>query len=131
MTENQKNQIISMRESGESYGNIAVLTGISESTIKTTCLRNKKKNDQLSYCKNCNKKLKLVEGKKKKVFCSDKCRMEYWKNHKELITKKPSLEKICPICNKPFNFYSSKNAKYCSWVCYLKSKEKKVTSDDR
>ena len=38
-------------------------------------------------CKNCNKELVLIEGKRTKVFCSDKCRMAY--NRKVITEQKP------------------------------------------
>lgn len=92
MTNETKTLIISLRESGKSYGDIATITGICESIVKTICLRYKKQNEDKNKCKYCSKKLKFIKGKKKKIFCSDNCRMLYWKENQKLIKRKPCFD---------------------------------------
>lgn len=124
MTNETKTLIISLRNSGKSYGEIVKSTGVCESTVKTICLRNKKQNENNASCKNCGKKLYYIKGKKKKIFCSDKCRMAYWKANRNLIKRKPCFDVECPICHCHFMSYKSQCTKYCSWECYLTSRKK-------
>lgn len=72
-----KQNIILLRENGKSYGEIVSIIGVCVSTVKSVCLRYKKKTEDTSYYKYCGNKLIFVKGKKEKVFCSDKCRMNY------------------------------------------------------
>lgn len=125
MTNEIKRQILSLREKGKSYGEIVTITNVCESTVKSICLREKKKNEDISNCKFCGKKLKMISGKKKKVFCSDQCRMNYWKENRNLIKRKPCFEVECPICHCHFMSYKSQCTKYCSWECYLTSRKSK------
>jgi endogenous inhibitor of DNA gyrase (YacG/DUF329 family) len=38
--------------------------------------------DQLvGNCKQCGIEIRLIKGKKKKQFCSDRCRWDWWNNH--------------------------------------------------
>ena len=60
MTEEQKVKIRRMRLDGNGYKHIA---------------------STLIICRNCGKRLKHTAGKKRKVFCSDKCRKQYWNLH--------------------------------------------------
>lgn len=124
MTNETKTLIISLRESGKSYGEIVLITGVCESTVKTICLRYKKQNKDKNKCKYCSKELKFIKGKKKKIFCSDNCRMLYWKENRKLIKRKPCFDLECPICHCHFMAYKSQCSKYCSWECYLTSRKK-------
>ena len=60
MTEEQKIKIRRMRLDGNGYKHIASTLILPLSTVK---------------------RLKHTAGKKRKVFCSDKCRKQYWNLH--------------------------------------------------
>ena len=64
-------------------------------------------------CKYCGNPLVQTKGKKKKEFCSDKCRKQYWK-------QKNFCKRECLICHKIFTPSYSDEQKYCSKACYLK-----------
>lgn len=38
-------------------------------------------NDLLGTCLKCGIEIKSIKGKKKKRFCSDRCRWDWWNNH--------------------------------------------------
>ena len=113
MTEQQKEQIRELRESGVSYSNISKETGLSVGSIKMFVYR--ESSSKRKFCKRCGAPLKMVKGKKEKVFCSTYCRVHYY-----LHSKKP-IYKICPCCGKEFyNLYNPKQI-YCSRECFLLS----------
>lgn len=95
MTEEQKIKIRRMRLDGLEH--IASTLVLPLSTVKSYCKRNGligigpvvAMNNDVSVrlgliCKNCGKRLKHTAGKRKKIFCSDKCRKQYWKLNNEV-----------------------------------------------
>lgn len=93
MTEKQKKYIRDMRIEGHGYGKIANALFLSPNAVKDYCKRNGlsgfgklvKLNVDIDIqnkkvCKCCGKRLKHIKGKKKKTFCSDYCRKEYWRS---------------------------------------------------
>ena len=89
----QKKQIILLRRSGESYSKIADALGISINTVKSFCHRNNLAGGQVfqahaMFCPQCGAKLQQITGRKKKNFCSDKCRMAWWNSHPEKMNRK-------------------------------------------
>lgn len=129
MTEEQKNQIMSLREEGNGYKKIAQVLGISENTVKSYCKRNKMGGvaeptvpvDEVK-CLCCGKAVKQNPGRKQKKFCSDRCRMKWWNSHLDQVQKKANYEFICPVCKKPFTSYGNANRKYCSHECYIEDR---------
>ncbi len=97
MTELQKNKIRKMRLDGLGYKHIASKLVLPLSTVKSYCRRNGligigsvvALNNEISVqlgliCKNCGRRLKHTEGKRRKVYCSDRCRKEYWNLNNEV-----------------------------------------------
>ena len=84
MTDKEKQQIKALRESGESYAQISKMMDLPINSIKTYCRRNNltsidvEKEDKTSTCVECGKPIEQTPGRKKKKFCSDKCRNQRW-----------------------------------------------------
>ena len=59
-------------------------------------------------------------GRKRK-FCCDTCRLEYWKLHRYEKESKPAHHHIqaCVYCGRPFDVYGNKPRKYCCHQHYL------------
>ena len=84
-----KQIIANLRRENYSYACIGRVLGMSANTVKSICRRNgysatqkyKTKSDKKSLvvCKNCGAVLDNSRGQKKN-FCSDSCRIEWWKN---------------------------------------------------
>lgn len=75
------NKILALRNKGYGYKRIAKELDVSVGTVRYTLT--KVEDDALSgLCKTCGKKMMSIKGKKKKVFCSDKCRYKWWNNKK-------------------------------------------------
>jgi len=75
-------KIYVMRTAGYSLKRIHEITGVNQDTIKTRCHRyglsgNYTLTDN-GLCKYCGKVLEHTQGKRKKEFCCDNCRNEWW-----------------------------------------------------
>ena len=92
------------KEVGVSYGKyMAMKEPEIEAPAKTGVRR---------ICKHCGKEF-FVNHKKRKDYCSDRCRENfYYHAHKEY----EPIVKTCPICGKEFVSKTYRN-KYCSEFC--------------
>ena len=133
MTGIQKQRIEYLRGKGESYAAIAADLSISTNTVKSYCRRN---NLGVGYvaelptetddtCENCGKPLHHTPGSKRKRFCSDKCRLRWWKAHPESMNQKAVYNFTCPNCDIAFSAYGNKGRKYCSHDCYVADRFRK------
>ena len=125
MTTAQKQRIEFLRGKGESYASIADDLGISENTVKSYCRRNnidiaikQEQSVATNTCSNCGCPLRHTPGAKHKRFCSDKCRMAWWKAHPEALDRKAVYHFVCPTCGGSFEAYGNANRKYCSRACF-------------
>lgn len=121
MTELERAEIVFYRNQQFGYKKIAKLTGIPLSTIKSYC----QKIGQLpapSFCLQCKRPITQTKGRKTKKFCSDRCRMAWWNDHKDLVKKKAFYEYICPVCGKRFIAYGNAHRKYCSRECQIEGR---------
>ena len=128
MTEKEKKQVAMYRELGFSYSAISKAMEISVNSIKTYCKRNglggirafdKSISLSVLQCENCGEPLVQNPGRKKKRFCSDKCRNIWWNSHPDQVNKKANYNCVCANCNKNFISYGNKHRKYCSHKCYI------------
>jgi len=129
MTDEQRKEIRELREKGLGYVRIGRVLGISENTVRSYCRRHglsgtnvkvepiEQKN--IRYCRNCGRPVEQTPGRKEKKFCSDKCRMDWWNSHPELVNRKATYEFVCAYCRKPFTAYGNANRKYCSHECFI------------
>ncbi len=127
MNKHQKDQITAMRKKGCTYANIAKDTGISINTIKSFCLRNPlTKNDVIS-CKNCGAQIFRQEHHRSRQFCSDKCRVAYWR---KLHPERTAYSLTCKNCGTSFKSKGNRQQKYCSHGCYIADRFGKERSTD-
>ncbi len=120
MTDNQKRQILILRNAGYGYSRIASKLGISQNTVKSYCRRNNitetgKVRATESTCLQCGAPIKQNEKRKEKKFCSDKCRMLWWNSHRSEVSHSSTF--VCKNCQKEFKAYGAR--KYCSHSCYI------------
>lgn len=127
MTDEQKLQIANLRSAGLGYKKIAERMGLSENTVKTYCRRhglggNRARDDVagMETCRYCGKKVDQKTGRKKKKFCTDKCRNEWWNSHLEQVNRKAFYRFECLTCKKEFTAYGNSKRKYCCLECYAK-----------
>ena len=126
MTAEQKIQIDELRKAGNGYKSISIRLNLSVNTVKSYCQRHHVESPKLPknirLCLQFGQEVLQTPHRKAKKFCCDKCRMNWWKAHSAIIDKKSQQIFICPVCGEEFSAYSSSKQKYCSRICYGKSK---------
>ena len=123
ISEVQKNTILTLRQQGCSYQEIAGQLILSPNTVKSVCRRrgaNAPKPDMLSLnaCKNCGVPLPQSIGGRKRAFCCDKCRYAWWNQSR----RKQPYRLTCYCCGKEFISYGNRKRKFCSRKCYILSR---------
>lgn len=91
-----KKRIAELRQQNYSYRFIGDALSLSPNTVKSICRRRhfdaigprktKAEKQQTVLCKNCHRTLGR-DGHKNRLFCSEACRMEWWKNNRRIIEK--------------------------------------------
>lgn len=66
-------------------------------------------------CKNCEKEVRCIPTYRKKVFCSDECRMTWWSKHQDEINHK-MYHHTCIVCGREFDSFRA-NSISCSKRC--------------
>jgi orotate phosphoribosyltransferase-like protein len=84
MKDDVKNKINELKEKGYGYKRIAKELSMTASAVRYTLAKISEEDLLVSTCKYCGITMKSVKGKKKKVFCSDSCRWQWWnQKHRE------------------------------------------------
>ena len=117
MTNVEKNAIISMNEKGMSVTEISEILKI-KNTIKSFLQRKK----TADVCLNCGAVLTHIPHKKRKKFCSDKCRMHYWNTHQNGMSHTSAAIIKCEVCGKDVLSYHKKPRRFCSRECAAKGR---------
>lgn len=123
MQESQKQTILDLRVQGLTYAEIAQAMELSPNTVKSCCRRHNVKPQKMeplqeNSCKNCGKPLAQKKGTKKKTFCSNKCRYDWWNRHRQ----KRVYHLVCHQCGRQFISFGNKKRKFCGRDCYLASR---------
>ena len=97
MTAQQLERIQELRALNYPYSFIGRALGLPSNTVKSVCRRKgfpapgKRKTKAEKYstqlCKNCHRLLPEA-SRKDRQFCSEECRMEWWKNNRKVIEKR-------------------------------------------
>jgi len=122
MTEEEKTKIHELREQGLGYKRIAAELGMKLSSIQSFIKRNKAENQLLGTCKECGMQIKSTKGKKRKEFCSDRCRMRWWNAHRDSIKHRNSSVVKCRFCGVEFITFGNCKRVYCSHECYVRDR---------
>lgn len=128
MTLEEKSKIYQLKKEGYGYKKIASELGISVSSVQSFLKRNPVDIDLLGTCKRCGMTIQSIKGKKRKQFCCDRCRWDWWNSHIKEVNKKAFYTLTCKHCGKEFTAYGNQKRVYCCHNCYIK--DKKVTSHE-
>ena len=128
MTLEEKSKIYQLKKEGYGYKKIASELGISVSSVQSFLKRNPIDIDLLGTCKRCGMTIQSIKGKKRKQFCCDRCRWDWWNSHIKEVNKKAFYTLTCKHCGKEFTAYGNQKRVYCCHDCYIK--DKKVTSHE-
>jgi endogenous inhibitor of DNA gyrase (YacG/DUF329 family) len=123
MTRDDTAKIIEFQNSGMGYKRISSLMGLPVNAVKSHCRRHPV--SKYGICQQCGAPIKQTPHKRAKKFCSDACRMEWWKAHPEQVQRKV-YHLTCVWCGKPFDSVGSGERKYCSRVCYADARRKEA-----
>lgn len=128
MTLEEKSKIYQLKKEGYGYKKIASELGISASSVQSFLKRNPVDIDLLGTCKRCGMTIQSIKGKKRRQFCCDRCRWDWWNSHIKEVNKKAFYTLTCKHCGKEFTAYGNQKRVYCCHDCYVK--DKKVTSHE-
>lgn len=130
MTAEEISRIIQLQCEGYGYKKIASLTGLPVNTVKTYCRRHPISKEDTAIenilCKMCGSKLEQTPHKRKRMFCSDACRLAWWNSHREQVNRKSVYSLTCNYCGQIFESYGNAQRKYCSRRCYGLSRRKET-----
>ena len=133
MTDAERNRIIELQHKGYGYKKIAAETGLSTNTVKSFCSRHPLQNEAASetgaLCRNCGIPLEHTPHKRKKLFCSDACRMAWWNAHPERVQRKAYYTLTCRCCGKQFESYGNAHRQFCSRACYSQFRRKETNHE--
>lgn len=136
MTDEEKKTAMKMIERGYGYRIIASQLGLSVNTVKSFCHRQKVKGTDIPMtyvpyrdCLWCGELLAQLPHKKKKKFCSDKCRLAYWNDQPEELRKRTHHECVCEFCGK--TFLKPKPQRFCSTACYAEYRKRGGNANDQ
>lgn len=131
MTNREKEKIRDLRIKGLGYGAVAKQMGLKLETVKSYCRRHglgrnvgaltetQDTNAEYIPCKNCGTEIKQIPKRKRKQFCCDACRYQWWNRHLNQVNRKAYYEMACQHCGKITVIYGDRRRKYCSHDCYI------------
>ncbi|MCR5484579.1 MAG: recombinase family protein [Clostridiales bacterium] len=126
MTDQQRNQILTLRAKGRTFTAISDVVGIPAGTIKSFCSRNKNIEAPVPkttecVCAYCGSPIVLTPGSRAKRFCDRSCYIRWW--HAQGTHQATTYHKVCANCGKPFTVAVKKTQKYCSAACYQEARK--------
>ena len=123
MTLEEKTKIIELKNEGYGYKKIAKELNLPISSIQYFLKNNPIDLELVGACKCCGKTIQSIKGKKRKQFCSDRCRWDWWNDHIKEVNKKAYYTLTCKHCGKEFTAYGNQKRVYCCHECYIKDKK--------
>lgn len=122
MTKNDKERINALQNRGFGYKRIATETGLPVNSVKSYCRRHPidRADENCEYCK---APLIRIPHKKEKRFCSDSCRMAWWKAHPHAVIRKKLYHHTCESCGQAFDS-PRLSSRFCSRRCYADNRRK-------
>ena len=119
----EKTKIIELKNEGYGYKKIAKELNLPISSIQYFLKNNPIDLELVGACKCCGKTIQSIKGKKRKQFCSDRCRWDWWNDHIKEVNKKAYYTLTCKYCGKEFTAYGNQKRVYCCHECYIKDKK--------
>lgn len=130
----QKKQVIALRNKGVSYGQISEKLDMNLNTVKSICQRNcnNKQEEQTSgytHCLYCGKLIMQIANRKKKKFCSNNCRYLWWQKNGIKESENGVHSFVCKHCGTEFQTYGCNQRKYCCHECYVADRYEKKDNE--
>lgn len=123
MTAVERESVAYLQAHGLGYKRIASQLGLPINTVKSFCSRHAPVPIE-NLCAQCGLPLVQTSGKRMKRFCSDACRMAWWRAHPSLLNRKGFYDLTCSYCGDSFKSYGNPRRKYCCRDCYDKARSR-------
>lgn len=133
MISDKKERMIELRRQGYSCSKIAEMLSVSINTVKSYCRRNKLQTSstkEIHFCKQCGTTISIKDKYRPRLFCSDKCRVQWWKEHNHRVYPKPVYHLVCRNCGADFSSVGNRRQKYCSHACFISARFGKERDGD-
>ncbi|MDL2205642.1 helix-turn-helix domain-containing protein [Eubacteriales bacterium OttesenSCG-928-N13] len=124
MTTGQRAEMLMMRQSGRRYAEIARELGLSVNTVKSHGRRagygtdGQTETAPPALCKQCGARYPVAPGRKRKRFCSDRCRITWWNHNRARLKSARSV--CCAGCGTMF--MAAPGQQYCAHGCYVRAR---------
>lgn len=126
----RKDQARRLRAHGIGYKRIAAITGLDREAVRYVCrdikaAENGTVADRMQVgeaCRFCGTPIDQPLGPgRRRRFCCESCRREYWKLHRHESGGTPGAHhiQVCAYCGKTFDVYGRTRRKYCCHKHYL------------
>ena len=139
----EREQIVALRASGQSYARIAGALGLSVNSVKSFCRRNalnsgvgkpveqieSETTQNATFCEQCGQLTVQTPGRKHKRFCSDGCRTAWWNAHRTQVCRKTTRTFCCARCGVQFSRYGVTKRSFCSRSCASAARRKEFAHD--
>ncbi len=120
-----KEKIRELQRQGYGYKKIASLLCLPVNTVKSH-IRRHPIDLSKKTCLYCDKVITNTPHKREKKYCSDKCRLAWWREHQDLVNRKAIYHLTCKNCGKSFESYGNARRIYCSRACYANARRKEA-----
>ncbi len=127
MNDLQIEQINRLRRDGKGYRAIASELELPVNSVKSWCRRHPIEIESIGKCLCCGTEIISRPHKRQRRFCSDECRLVWWKDNPDKRTFKTKYSHVCRYCGAEF-FNNRIRADYCCRECFAKARMK-VTRD--
>lgn len=90
MTDIEKSKILKLRKDGLKPADIAEKLKLPRTTVQSFLSRNRTsaprpvKTRSANKCKHCGMGINVVQGHRAREFCSDYCRLRYWRSQRNM-----------------------------------------------
>lgn len=124
MTKEERSSVIRLQKAGYGYRRIAANLSLPLSTVKSWCRRHPIQNDQNdNVCLNCGVPIQQTPHKRRRKFCSDRCRNAWWSSHPEMRNSKTVYHHICLFCGRDYS-NNRISGSYYSRECFARARMK-------
>ena len=131
MTKQEKQEVLDLRLHGCGYRDIAELLKLPPNTVKSYLFRHPVTEEELerarNTCRQCGVPIEQLPHRRRKQFCSDKCRMAWWNAHQERVQRRAWYSLTCGQCGREFRSYGNDHRKFCCRDCYAAYRRKEAT----
>ncbi len=125
MLKQVENRIIDLHCHGVSFVEISRQLNIPAATNKSYVYRHLEdvavEMGSLHLCPQCGGPVPEMHFKPRR-FCSDRCRVQYWKEHRDEGKHPSMVPHTCAGCHDTFMDYAGRNRRYCSHSCYIQAR---------